>query len=130
MRLVYLAHPLTPTDEQVELERRCYPQLPRDELVEIARWGNLYRAGEWAVWAARQGVAPVATWTVLASNWPETSENRALGLAIDCALVARCDELWLVGGRVSAGMRVEADAARAAGVEVVDLTHLGEEAPK
>ena len=81
------------------------------------REANRQRASRWVAWAASQGVAPVADWT------------RAKGLAIDCALVARCDELWLVGGRISRGMQVEADAARAAGVMVVDRTDLGEEPP-
>jgi hypothetical protein len=104
VKAVYIAHPLGSGPER-ELNRQ--------------------RAAKWVAWAARQGVAPVADWIILSGEWSETPENRERGLLIDCALVALCDEVWLVGGRVSTGMQIEADAARCAGRRVVDLTHLG-----
>jgi hypothetical protein len=54
---------------------------------------------------------------------------RDLGLACDFALIERCDELWLVGGRVSPGMALEAEHARKHGVTVADFTHAGYEPP-
>lgn len=90
---------------------------------------NIMNAVGWVAWAARQGVAVVADWIILASQSEETPENRARGLEIDIELVSRCDEVWLVGGRVSPGMQMEADRARHLGIAVVDLTHLGYEAP-
>lgn len=110
MRVVYIAHPLSaPTVQEMAENRR--------------------RAARWVAWAARQGVAPVATWIVLSAELSETQENRELGLAVDCATVERVDEIWLVGGRASSGMRVESDHAAAHGVRVVDLTEFGEEPP-
>lgn len=100
--LVYIAHPL---GDGPDRER------------------NLRNATLWCGWAGDQGVAPVAPWITLATIWPET--KRELGLAIDVAVVARCDALWLVGGRISPGMAIEAKAASGAGVLVVDRTHLG-----
>lgn len=108
MRLAYIAHPLGSCPD---------------------REANRARAARWCAWAARQGVSPVATWIVLSSQWDESEENRALGLACDVAAIERCDELWLVGGRVSPGMAIESAAAVESAVEVVDLTHLGEEPP-
>jgi hypothetical protein len=108
MKVVYVAHPLGSGAD---------------------REANRARAARWAVWAAEQGVAPVADWILIAGAWRESEEARARGLAIDCALVARCDEIWLVGGRISEGMRVEANAALAAGAGLRDLTELGEEPP-
>ena len=90
---------------------------------------NLENAARWVVWAARSGVAPVADWIALAALLEETPENRELGLTIDRELVERCDEVWLVGGRVSEGMQIEIDHAMRHGILVVDLTHLGYEPP-
>jgi len=109
MKVAYIAHPLGQGEDREK---------------------NRARASRWVSWAARQGVAPVADWIILAGEWPETDENRALGLAIDCALVERCNELWLVGGRISPGMAIEAEHAKKRGRTVVDLTHLGEESPE
>ncbi len=107
-KVVYIAAPLNaPTREGIEENRRT--------------------AARWVAWAARQGVAPSATWITLSGEWEETAENRALGLEIDKALVERCDEVWLVGGRVSAGMAIEAAHARALGIQVIDMTSLGRE---
>jgi hypothetical protein len=55
--------------------------------------------------------------------------HREDGLRRDCAVVAKCDEVWLVGGRISAGMLREATAARWAGRAVFDFTKLGDEPP-
>ena len=71
---------------------------------------NLERAAKWVAWAAEQGVAPVCTWIVLASQWDESRRDE--GLAIDCALIERCDEVWACGPRVSPGMNVELTHAK------------------
>lgn len=106
MKVVYIAAPLAaPTREEMDENRA--------------------RAARWVAWAALQGVAPVATWIVLSGELSETQENRELGLAVDCATVERCDELWYVGGRVTSGMTKEGGHAKL----VVDLTPFGEEPP-
>jgi hypothetical protein len=102
---------------------------PRKKLVYIAhplgdgpdRALNRARASQWVAWAADQGVIPVATWITLASEWPESEERRSQGLALDCALVERVDEMWLCGPRVSPGMNVEATHAKKVGVPIVVL---------
>lgn len=91
MKVVYIAHRLSaPTRDGIEANRA--------------------RASRWVAWAASQGVAPVATWIVLTGQWNESDGNRVLGLKIDCALIGRCDELWVCGGAdepTSEGMRLE-----------------------
>lgn len=96
MRVVYIAHPLGAGEDREQ---------------------NRQAAAKWVAWAAEQGVAPIATWVTLSSIWDES--RRAEGLAIDCALVRRCDELWLCGPRVSPGMQLEAEAAKRAGVPIL-----------
>ena len=108
VKVVYVAHPLNaPTEEE--------------------RNANIRRAARWCAWFFKSGYAPVADWIVLASQLDES--YREQGLRVDCALIKRCDELALVGGRVSGGMRIEVAAAKLVGVPVIDLTALGEEPP-
>ena len=44
--------------------------------------------------------------------------ERERGLAMGCEVLARCDELWVYGSRVSEGMDAEIRAARQLGVPV------------
>lgn len=108
MRLVYLAHPYGGNPE------------------------NLARAKRWLAWAIREypGCAFVANWILEGELFPETPEERKAGLRRDEAVLARCDELWLVGGEVSPGMEAEAQAAMRNGVHVHDRHYLGKEPPR
>jgi hypothetical protein len=81
------------------------------------------RAAERCNAAAELGGFPAAV------ELGEEATDRALGLARDEAVVARCDLLVLVGGRVSEGMARERAAAKSASRAVLDLTSLGEEPP-
>lgn len=103
-RVVYIAHPLGAGADREQ---------------------NRRNASKWVAWAYRQGVAPVADWIILSGELDETPENRAGGLECDIALVELCDEVWLVGGRVSPGMEIEAGHARLCLVPVIDKTALG-----
>ena len=102
MRVVYIAHP-----------------------VKGDTAANIARAKRWLLWAAQhRDVSPVAPWiaAVEAVGGDASGEERELWLARDCAVVERCDELWLCGSHVSDGMRRELGAAMAAGVFVRDMT--------
>lgn len=112
MKVVYIAHRLTSnTREGIEENRR--------------------KASLWAAWAAvAEGVSPICSWIVLTGILPETPEMRAIGLALDCAQVERCDEVWLVGGVVSGGMRIEADHGIKHGIVIRDLSFMGELPPR
>lgn len=108
MKVVYIAHPLGAGPDR---ER------------------NLEKAARWVTWAARSGFAAMAPWIVLASHLEETPENREMGIAIDREHIERCDEIWLVGGHVSAGMVIEREHARLHGIAILDFTWLGDEPP-
>lgn len=108
MRVVYIAHPIGSGEDR---ER------------------NRANAQKWCAYLAeRHGIAPVADWILLSGEW--TEDKRELGLSIDKALIERCDEVWMVGGRVSPGMHIEAEHARCLGKTVLDLTGFGYAAPE
>lgn len=108
MRTIYLAHPLAG---------------------DVA--SNLARARRWLQWAYRnhREVVVLAPWMHEVELLAEDDADPVVREAAlrRCAVVARlCDEVWLVGGRVTPGMEREAAAARF----VRDLTELGEEPPE
>lgn len=86
---------------------------------------NRKRAQKWVGYiAANYDVAPIADWILLSGEWDESMRER--GLAIDFALIERCDEVWLVGDNVSPGMRMEANHAATLGKPVLDLTGIAD----
>ena len=102
MKLIYLAHPVSgDVETNVRSARAWYERLTRAYLGEIGF---------------------VADWLLWVGAFKDEAEFRIHGLAFDCELAARCDGLWCVGPRLSAGMLVEANAAHDAGHEVLDLT--------
>lgn len=108
MKVIYMAHPLGAGEDR---ER------------------NRLNAIQWLAWLAEAyGVAVIADWITLAGVWAE--DRRELGLQFDLALVERCDDLWLVGGRISPGMEIERQHAERLGKRIVDLTHLGYAPPR
>jgi hypothetical protein len=77
---------------------------------------NLARAKRWLAWLMGEtpGVAYIAPWITACELVGEVAaehEAHELGLLRAEAIVAKCDALVLVGGRVSAGMARERDAA-------------------
>lgn len=102
MTVVYLAHPVGGDVERNLIAAR-----------------ELYRRyTEWHPW-----VAIVAPWITECELWDDADpEQRRLGLERCMAVVAKCDQIWLCGPRVSEGMALERDAAMAAGVVVIDRT--------
>jgi hypothetical protein len=87
------------------------------------REANRAKAAEWVGWLAQHcDIAPVADWIILTGQWHESMRER--GLAIDLRLVEECDEVWLVGERVSDGMAIEAHHATRIGIQVRDFTKM------
>jgi hypothetical protein len=104
-RVVYVAHRLgAPTAE--------------------LRAANLAAATVWVKAIAALGFAPVASWILFAPLVDEGIFTVEEALAMDCALVERCDELWLVGPVLSPGMIRERDHAMAHAIPVRDFLRL------
>lgn len=51
--------------------------------------------------------------------FPQFTDDDALGIQHGLEILTRCDELHVWGKRVSEGMKIEIDAAEAAGIPVV-----------
>ena len=112
LRRVYLAHPLAGDTA-----------------------GNIARAKRWLRWCYRHhyDVAVLAPWILEVEVLEERDSDPVIreGALVRCeAVVALCDEIWLVGGAVSSGMRRELRMAVRAGKRVVDLRELGPEPPE
>lgn len=93
---------------------------------------NLTNATMWMAMLLRTypHVAWVAPWILDAQVLDDADpEQREAGLVRDQAVVRRADALLLVGGRLSAGMAREVEAAHTGHVIVVDATALGYEVP-
>lgn len=93
---------------------------------------NLARAKRWLRWLARTftDIDTVAEWI----PWVEVLDDsnpieRARGLALGEEMAKRLDGLWLVGGRISNGMKMAITVAVEHKKTVFDLTTLGDEPP-
>ena len=106
MRVVYMAHPVRGS-EGVTLEDNLAATLKRAKWIE----------------ANYPDVAVVASWYVECLIWDDSDDiQRAAGMRRNKAVIARCDELWAVGDRISRGMAEEIEFARLCGVRVEDYT--------
>ncbi len=133
--LVYLAHPVAPYQRKLDTG---------SDAASIRYWGsgehfhtvttatNLRNAKRWlkALQDANPHAAVIAPWITECEIWDDANpEERATGLLKCCYVIARCDSIVLVGGRISNGMGIESNHAILSGVRVYDLTHLGQDPP-
>jgi hypothetical protein len=80
---------------------------------------NIARAGEYTKIVVAAGHTPIVPHKILSGVLDDNRPNeRATALNIGLQLVTRCDEVWVFGGRVSAGMKKEIDLARCFGIPV------------
>lgn len=129
-RVVYLAAPVAPPCVCANGHNVPKSAL-RSRMVEC----NCERARRWLSWAIAQhpDTAFCASWLPyldVLEDEGEGGHNRERGMRDNIATAVRCDEIWLVGGRISRGMARERDAMVAAGRRVVDMTALGHEPPE
>lgn len=90
MRLVYISSPL-----RGDIER------------------NIQRARDYCAYAASCGVIPLAPHTIFTQYLnDEQPEQREQGLRMGHDLLWRCDELWIMGSTISAGMQEEINLAK------------------
>lgn len=129
--LVYMAHPVAPTAEQLETWTQgsldgVSPPSPgwviQRNLIGARRWLRWFSINvpQWVV------IAPwIAAVESVMEAGAEEREERAREMIVCREVAGRCDAVVQVGGRVSSGMAEEGAAART----VVDLTWAGQEPP-
>lgn len=148
-RLLYVAHPVAPSEEEIAAAAIAsvgpnFPILDNPDLMahakRLATKDNLERGMRWLNWFR---VFPettfIAPWiaSIMAGGDDSDPKQREAGLVDDCAVVERCDGIVLCGGRISSGMRREMEHGRRRLMtqdmpnyfEVYDLTKLGTEPP-
>ena len=80
---------------------------------------NISRAKEYCRFAVSKGVIPLAPHLLYPQFMDDDDEDqRILGLRFALALLCRCDELWVFGERVSAGMAKEIEKAEKRGMRI------------
>ncbi len=86
---------------------------------------NLTSARMWLRWLIDRypHVAFCAPWIPYVETLDDSNpEHRSRGLSDGLAMLARSDEVWLVGDRVSSGMEMERDHGLALGLPVINFT--------
>ena len=107
--LIYCAHPVgVPTKEEHQL--------------------NLALGAQWLkhlinVFENSTFIAPWLTYCAVLDD--DNPKHRERGKAMDREILLRCDEIWLLGGRISPGMIEEIDLAHEHDIVVRDFTRWG-----
>lgn len=92
---------------------------------------NISRARGYCRFAVSKGCIPLAPHL----HYPQfmddfDKENRELGLSFALTILARCDEVWVFGGRISDGMAGEIAKAKKRGMPIRYFSSQCKEAPE
>ena len=80
---------------------------------------NISRAKGYCRFAVSKGVIPLAPHLLYPQFMDDDDEGqRILGLRFAIALLCRCDELWVFGEKISAGMAKEIEKAEKRGMRI------------
>ena len=80
---------------------------------------NISRAKGYCRFAVSKGVIPLAPHLLYPQFMDDGDEDqRILGLQFAIALLCRCDELWVFGEKISAGMAKEIEKAEKRGMRI------------
>lgn len=104
--LIYMAHPVRPQ---------------AGETIEE----NLARAKRWLrhLLLSYEKIHPIAPWIPCCEVLDDSVEsNRNRGMRLNAEAIRACQAVWLVGSRISSGMKYEAEIALAAGIPVFNFT--------
>ena len=96
----------------------CSPLATGTRLVgDVER--NLQNARRYSKFAVERGAIPFAPHLLFPQFMDDGDKTqRGLGLFFGLVLMGKCDEVWLFGGYVSKGMRLELTKARKRGMKV------------
>ena len=106
----------------------CSPCRPRGETSKARErdWiGNINRARQACRYAIDEGKIPYAPHLYFTTILSEADEDeRELGILLGLVWLSQCDELWIIGRRITEGMKREIAQAEAWNIKVVIRTFL------
>lgn len=80
---------------------------------------NIIRAQEYCKKAIREGTAPVAVHLFYPDLLDDSNvKEREQGMSLGIRVLTSCDEMWVCGERISAGMEQELEQAQQMGIPV------------
>ena len=101
----------------------CSPCRPRGETPKARErdWiGNINRARQACRYAIDEGKIPYAPHLYFTTILSEADEDeRELGILLGLVWLSQCDELWIIGRRITEGMKREIAQAEAWNIKVV-----------
>lgn len=154
--LIYMAHPVAPTEEDLmaiptETVQACVGEYefdlriprPHADRLQLAVHANVRKAMRWLSWLRRSfpETTFIAPWiaSILSGEKDSDPAQREAGMRDNEAVVERCDGIVLCGGRISSGMHREMQwglvsanppmKSSRGNFAVYDLTGLGAEPP-
>lgn len=74
--------------------------------------GNKKKAAEFAHYAYKQGCIPITPHLLFPFMNDESKQERELALHMDLALMGKCQEVWVLSERITAGMSAEIEKAQ------------------
>ena len=74
--------------------------------------GNNKKAAEFAHYAYKQGCIPITPHLLFPFMNDESKQERELALHMDLVLMGKCQEVWVLSERITAGMSAEIEKAQ------------------
>ena len=74
--------------------------------------GNKKKAAEFAHYAYKQGCIPITPHLLFPFMNDESKQERELALHMDLVLMGKCQEVWVLSERITAGMSAEIEKAQ------------------
>ena len=73
---------------------------------------NTKKTAEFAAFAYRRGNIPITPHLLFPFLDDENPDERRLAIHMDLVLMGKCKEVWVLGDRITVGMRVEIERAK------------------
>lgn len=74
--------------------------------------GNKKKAAEFAHYAYKQGCIPITPHLLFPFMNDESKQERELAFHVDLVLMGKCQEVWVLSERITAGMSAEIEKAQ------------------
>ena len=98
---------------------------PKEQQMELFR--NMKLASLACRYAVQHGCNPMAPHLLIPAFLDDTNpEERQIGIELGMDWLMDCDELWVIGDRISEGMQMEIDTALDSEIPVIRIDFVGD----